>query len=716
MVAAVDDILEEMLLDEIAREVVSAPGASLRPKLRKTPQAAALEARGYEPWAMTLGRRTFKSPFSPFHHRFWRWYWPARMKLLRGEQLTADELTALLIWGRGLGKSSHVEWACIAEGALGEGVTEEPGFVGYVCADSDLAKGHLQSIRNRLLSPEIAHYYPGLANPRLDTHGHQLGFRQDFLATDSGWGIVPLGLKEGVRGGKLLDQRYTMFVFDDVDNRKYSSDVIRKNLEIIAYEILPAGTPGRTLKLFPQNLIRDDGVLAQILNRESDVLSRRTVIGNDKDEPQPAFDDVELELDDERPGSYRIKSATPVWEGFDVNAAEVFLSDSGRSGFMAEFQHDLTGERGEFVLQNFRDEVHVITESQFASPYGTRSIPYYWPKRGFNDWAKTNTAKHANVAGFLSVSPQMRDPRTSGLVFLHDCMTFEAGTGADEVALRIIKTLSPVAKVGDKVKTWEEVLSDALSRENMPDYGTNLTDMVERARDARSKVVPALVRPIVRHHKVSFRGSHDENNGALKVYRDVYGLDFASTNPGADGGVELLNSLMLVDRTRPHLFKPDEREEDGLYKLGFTRFYMIVKDDKAAPPPANARPRDLRDSDRARYQLRKWRELPVKDNETGEVERGPEKRNDDFGNGLMMCVHDGLPPTPQLSKDEKFEVENPQFADEQIQRDIDSGARSPNAWHAKDVAKREYDERHNKPAFASPIAARRYSGTNGGRR
>jgi hypothetical protein len=694
------------LVDIVDEELDIAGTGVVRQGMHKTPQATALEAQGYEPWAMRLGRRTFKSPFSPFHHRFWRWYWPARMKLLRGEKLTADELTALLIWGRGLGKSSHVEWACIAEGALGEGVTEEPGFVGYVCADSDLAKGHLQSIRNRLLSPEVTHYYPGLGNPRLDAHGHQLGFRQDFLATDSGWGIVPLGLKEGVRGGRLLDLRYTMFVFDDVDNRRYSPDVIRKNLEIIAYEILPAGTP-QTLKLFPQNLVRDDGVLAQILNRESDVLSRRTVIGNDRGEPQPAFDDVELEPDEERPGSYRIKSATPVWEGFDVNAAEVFLSDSGKSGFMAEFQHDLTGEKSEFVLQNWRDEVHVITESHFEARYGTRSVPYYWPKRGFNDWAKTNTAKHANVAGFLTVSPQMRDARTSGLVFLYDCMSFEANTGADEVALRIIKTLSPFAKVGGVTKTWEEVLSDAHSRENMGDY-RNLTDLVERARDARSKVVPALVRPIVRHQKVTFRGSHDENNGALKVYRDVYGLDFSPVNPGADGGVELLNSLMLVDRTRPHLFKPDERGEDGRYKLGFSRFYLIVKDEKAAPPPANARPRDLRDSDRARYQLRKWRELPVKDNETGEVERGPEKRNDDFGNGLMMCVHDGLPIAPRLSGDEKFEVENPMMSREKIAEDIATGARTPNAWHAREVARREDEDRRRGGGFSSGIAARRY--------
>jgi hypothetical protein len=675
-------------------------------KLQKTPQAVALEARGYEPWAMTLGRRTFKSPFSPFHHRFWRWYWPARMKLLRGERLTADELTALLVWARGMGKSSHVEWACIAEGALGEGVTDEPGFVGYVCADSDLAKGHLQSIRNRLLSPEIAEFYPGLANPLIDAHGHQLGFRQDFLSTASGWGIIPIGLKEGVRGGRLLDQRFSMFVFDDVDNRKFSADVIRKNLEIIAYEILPAGTPGRTLNLFPQNLVRDDGALSQILNYETDVLARRTVIGDEDGEPLPAFTDVELIPDEERPGTHKIKSATVVWEGFDLAAAEIFLANSGKAAFLAEYQHDFTGNRAELVLQNWRDEVHVITRSQFGAVTVTRTIPFHWPTRGFNDWAKTNTAKHANVAGFLSVSPQGRDPRTSGLAFLHDCMSFDAGAGADKVALRIIKALAPVAMVNGKPKPWEEVLSDAHTRQGLSSY--DLDDIVSKSRDSRSKIIPALVRPIVQRQKVTFRGSAEENNGALKIYRDVYGLDFVAANPGADGGVNLLNHLMLVDRSRPHLFKPDERGPDGQYKLGFSRFYLIVEDGKEVPIPKSAKPRDLYDSDRARYQLAKWRELPVKDTETGEVERGPEKRNDDFGNGLMMCTHDGLPVAPQLTPDERFWVEHPDCHPDRIAEDIAAGRRSPNAWHAADATRREYDEHRGKGTFASGVAARRY--------
>lgn len=47
---------------------------SVAVRRKKTPQAARLECKGYEAWAMKLGHRTFKKPFATFHHRFWRWY------------------------------------------------------------------------------------------------------------------------------------------------------------------------------------------------------------------------------------------------------------------------------------------------------------------------------------------------------------------------------------------------------------------------------------------------------------------------------------------------------------------------------------------------------------------------------------------------------------------------------------------------------------------
>ncbi|MFL6332026.1 MAG: hypothetical protein ACJ754_01630 [Pyrinomonadaceae bacterium] len=667
---------------ERARRTLSAPD-----KPPKTQKAIALEALGYEPWAMRLGPRTFKHPFSPFHHRFWRWYWPTRMKLLAGERLTVDELTALLIWGRGCGKSSHVEWACIAEGALSEGATDEPGLVGYVCADSDLAKGHLDSIRGRLESSEVAHYYPGLANPRV-SRGVQTAWRQDRLVTASGWGIIPLGLKEGVRGSRLADMRFSMLVFDDIDNRKYSPEVIRKNLDTIAYEILPAGNP-QTLNLFPQNLVRDDGVLSQILSYETDVMSHRTVIGTEEGEPQPAFDEVELEPDEERPGVYKIASAVPVWEGFDRAAAEVFLSNSGRAAFLAEYQHDLTGDRSEYVLPNWRDEVHVITRSEFGARYGTREVPVSWGVHILHDWARTKSKYHANVASFLSVAAQ--NSRLPGLTILHEPMSFGPQTEADDVALRILKTLSPTVTHRGRTYTWDELLRMALTRDGVEQFFVSVTRQIEARRDVLSGVFPPAVDVVTKQRRVlSLRMSH-EAKAARDVYRLIYGLNFQPANPGADGGLEHLNSLTRVDRTRPHLFKEDERGEDGTYRLGATSFFLLVEDHEAAPPPKGASSARLNDSALARRQLSKWRNVPEKVSETGAIERGPMKMDDDFGNMLMMRYHDGLPPAAPLNYEEKLEVVVPrlrELKDKLAAREPLTPAEQMSYWFARSEAKK----------------------------
>lgn len=201
---------------------------------------------------------------------------------------------------------------------------------------------------------------------------------------------------------------------------------------------------------------------------------------------------------------------------------------------------------------------------------------------------------------------------------------------------------------------------DAFTRQNVALYSSSVTDTLEMLRDVRSHIFPKLIRPVLQRQRLyTFRGSHEQNNNALKVYRDVYGLPFRATNLGADGGVGLLNNLMKVDRSHSHPFKRDERAEDGLCRLGYTRFFLLVDDDKAAPPPPKVNPRDLHDSDLARYQLKRWRELPVSDTAKGEVERGPEKRLDDFGNGLMMCTYDGLPVAEPLTDEEEKDLSRP---------------------------------------------------------
>ncbi|MBC7928940.1 MAG: hypothetical protein H7Z38_00040 [Rubrivivax sp.] len=599
----------------------------------KTSEAAALEAEGWRAWLKTLGPNTFTGEFADFHTEFWSWYWPVRRKLLRGEELTTEEMSALLIWFRGGGKSSHVEWCCIAEGALCGS-----GYIGYVSGTRSQAQDHVDAIRKRLESEEVARYYPGLANPMTGKYGQKSGWRQDYLVTASGWGIIPIGLEEGIRGGRQFDQRFTMFVFDDIDSFEDTPAAIEKKENIIARNILPAGTP-RTLNLFPQNLIHENSVMNRVYTRRSDVLAERKVFG-----PYPAFGELDIELDESGGRKWTIRRASPTWPHIDMAAAKKFLADSGRKAFLAEYQHDFEADRSERVLKNWRDDVHVITESEFEKVFGERRPPDSWQKHVANDFARTKSAYHANVVGKVTVSKQ--GSRLPGVFFLFDCMSFGAGTEADDVALRILESIMPKVMTNGGRRTWREVIEAGLTRVGLETYVADATKLRDARQAALSRVLPQLVAPILSAKKyVKFRGSHEQENAALKVYRQVFGLPFHPINPKKEGGLDMLNHLMHVDETKPHPFRAGE--------MGFTRFFMVVPDESVAYP-TDVRPDALHDSDLARYQLRNWRFAPLKVSETGAVERGPMKMNDDFGNLLQFIFCENPPSAAPLTKDEQF--------------------------------------------------------------
>lgn len=607
----------------------------------KTTPARELEARGYESWLYTLGSRTFTHPLSSFHHQLWDWYWSIRLKIFRREPLAPDELAFLAVWFRGGGKSSNVEWCCIAEGGL-----VGDGFVMYVCDTEKQAKKHVLSIRDRLDSREIAHYYPGLANPRVDKHGYQVGWRQDYLATASGWGIVPVGLDQGIRGGRQRDMRFTMIVLDDIDSHEDTPAAVEKKLDLIARSILPAGTSD-TLVLFPQNLIHENSVLNQILTRRSDVLSERTVSG-----PVSAFAELDLQLDESSTGrKWAIRSCVPVWPGMDLTDARKYLGKFGRRAFLAEYQHEFNQDKEVRVLVNYDDKVHVIRRSDFARVFGTRAVPAGWNKYAFHDWSKTKTQYHANVCGKVAVSSQ--NSPLPGRIFLFDLMSFEANTQADDVALRFLKSLTANTASSRDAVAWDELVKASMSRAGLERFMADTTRLIEARREVLARVIPQYVCPLLQVQNFrKLRMSHEAKT-ERQIYRNIYGLPFEASNPGEDGGVEWLNHYMQVDATAAHPFLPEQQ--------GNTWMFIVVEDDKY-PFPESATPDALHDSDLARFQFKHWRNRAPKLTEAGLVEYGPMKLNDDFGNGLMMLFHDHIVRAAPLTAEERREVLMPDSA------------------------------------------------------
>ena len=659
-------------------------------------KGADVEREGWAAWLRTLGPKTFTGTFADFHAELWDWYWPITEKRRRKERLTIEELIVLAIWGRGNGKSSHIEWACIAEGALiGE------GYVMYCCATEKQARDHVSAIRTRLESTQIAEFYPGLSEPEISKHGFKKGWSQDYLATKSGWGIIPVGLKEGIRGGRQDDMRFSMIVLDDIDDFNDSPAVVENKLNAISRGIIPAGTED-TIILFPQNVIHENSVINQILTRRTDILAVRKVLG-----PYPTFDELDLVMQDAEDGGrvWSISHCKPHWEAFDVLSAQKFLAKSGRNAFLAEYQHDFESAREGRVLRNYDDSLMVITKADFKRVFGVYDVPDSFNKYVGHDWARTKSAFHANVAGKLGVSGQ--NTKLPGKLFLYDLMSFEAGTQADDVGLRLLESLCPIVP-GTEKTSWRQLIQQSLSREGLEQYVSDTTRLIQARRDVLSRVIPPLVQPVLaKSHYAAFRGSHDQNNDALEVYRRVYGLPFQPLNPGETGGLEWADHYMQVDKNRSHPFFDDEQLTDGTWKLGCPGMFIIVEEHKK-PYPRSGTPEALHDSDLCRFQFNNWRMRPAKLSEAGAVEFGPMKMHDDFGQMLQMILFGNIIRAAALSKAELSVVLLPTALQPEAIAAEPDGERRGRLIIAQRIKAQEIAREMNKPKTRSPTRMRQF--------
>lgn len=402
------------------------------------PESNRIEA-DWQTWLRSCAPNTFTGSFASFHTDFWDWYWRITDKRRKGLPLTDEEMAFFAIWMRGGGKSSNVEWAAIAEGAL-----VGKGYVLYVSGTQKLADGHVSSVRDRLEGEEIARYYPGLADPQIGKHGNQKGWRQDFLQTANGWAIRPLGLDVGVRGGRVGDLRPTLIIFDDIDDHKDSPLVVQNKLETISRSIIPAGGPN-TIFLGAQNLIHRNGVFNQIVTRRTGILSRRIVSG-----PFPAFKDLEIETrqTDDGPRNVIVKGE-PTWTDFDLAACQKFLDDAGEPAFRAEYQHDFSAIEEGRVIPEYDESVHVITWSQFEAVYGVRAVPKHWLREVGHDIGYTE----GHQSAWTWICTSAANSRLPAKRFRYRGLTF-TGVGVDEMAETVKRTMAEKGETFAMVTRW----------------------------------------------------------------------------------------------------------------------------------------------------------------------------------------------------------------------------------------------------------------------
>jgi hypothetical protein len=492
----------------------------LRPVLERlfAPSAADIEASGWSGWLKTIGPQTFTGSFSFFHAHLWEWYWEITRKRKAREPLTDEELVFLAFWARSFGKSSNLEWAAIAEGALvGE------GYVLYVSGTQALAEGHVGSIRDRIESESVARYYPKLAEPLLGKHGNQWGWRQDFLRTKGGWAVRPVGLDVGIRGGKVGDMRPTLIIFDDVDDHKDSPHVVIQKEQTIARAILPTGTRS-TVVLFGQNLIHRNSVANRIKLRVSGLLNRRIAT-----DVIPAFKDLQVEFQQTVHGPrHIIVGGTPTWPDMDLEAVQKFLDDSGLEAFQAEYQHDFSAFEQGRVIPEY-DENHVITWSQFKRLFKVDFIPEHWRIELGHDVGFTT----GHLSAWTWIATSALNSTLPGKRFRYRGLTFVTAS-VDDMAQQVRASMYQPGQRshGDKGEMTQ------LGRQWM---------------------------------------SHEAKSERM-TYNTKYGFTFCACDSKKTAGISQWRHYLRYDHSVSHPFHPDEQLSDRSWRIGCPGWFDVVDD------------------------------------------------------------------------------------------------------------------------------------------
>lgn len=603
----------------------------------KTNPGVMHEALGYEHWLTKLGAQTFTRDLAPIQKRFWEWNWNCLMKIQENIPLEPREMVGFLPWSRETGKSSHVEWACIAEGAILRG-----GYVIFYSGKQAQAEEHVTAIRDRIESEHVAKLYPWLGKPKLGTHGNRFGWGREFLMTSGGWAIRPVGADVAIRGGKTLNLRPTLIVIDDLDELGESPAVVEHKEQILTRSILPMGND-RTRVLVPQNPIHENSVVNRMLTGASLALAVRTVFGELNEDGSMSSRPVgaiknfayEVRQTDEGPFSVITKGESN-WPGISVEAWERTLNRVGPPAFLAEYQHDMTVAQEERVLPEYDDrnlKLHVITISQFEQKYGMRRIPSDWPcdvglDIGF-------TGQHLSAWSFLTKVPEAYE--LAGSIFRYRGRTF-TGVGIDEQSVVIRSEL------------W-------------PDEN--------------------IERQFMSHEKL----------GERNVLNQKHGWAFQPCDSAKTAGIAQWRHFLQTDRSQPHPFHRDEKDENGRWKLGRPAWFDIVDDRQFIAPV------DDKGMKRHRDGAFNWRNVPIKLTDKGLTIEQPAKAFDDENDSTRMLTTGFGPLDQSMTQAQKLNAIIPQGYHRNelaIRKDIDPNQAYIVGEMAEWFAKRELGLRKQK--------------------
>ncbi len=471
------------------------------------------------------------------------------------------------------------------------------------------------------------------------------GWTASFIYTKANAIFHFAGLDEGLAGGNLetdiqehgdgdtrSDVRVTLFVPDDIDGREDSPIQAERRFKALTAEVLAMGQEN-SLVFFAQNLISRYSTMYRIYSQQARVLT-----GRKPTKPIPAVLNLEVEQQTTKDGIIQdvFVSGKPTWHVWDNKRIQKEINRFGFPAFLRECQHEVEQSKEGLMHRVYDDNVHAISYSQFASVYGSPDAWKHWFKVPANDWARTKTKYHANVAGYLAVSSQ--NTPQPGFTFLVP-FSFPADTEPEDVAERLLSRLTPFAS--DNL-TWRELIDSVWKRVADNISFDSVGDRLAFRSRYYQNTIAEYSRPVLAKYQVKTGVNSHSEDKVREMLNIGFGFSFIPSNPKKTEALETIDLEMRVDYTMQHLFDPD--------KMGYTRWYVLCPDDRTQRPkrvgnalmypptpfPDTISPNDLHDEALFRYQMMNRRFLPPKVTELGERIDQPEKLNDDFGQMLQM--------------------------------------------------------------------------------
>lgn len=593
-------------------------------------QMLALVEKGWQATYAALFGQEFVDALANHHAEAIDWHWNSRLAFLQGKH--PEYLAYFPIWSRGNMKSSVAERLVVADAILSVAY-QQPGYCLYLSRNKDKVQEHIANVEALLASERVRTLCPALSKPqRTEITNQQRRWTSSFLKTEANYAIQGGTLDSGLAGSRVGETRVTLMIPDDIDGREDSPVIAETRFRQLTTEILPM-RQADTLVFFAQNLISRFSVMYRIHTGQARVLTNRKPAV-----PIPAVYNLKTE---QRTVNGIVKdvyvSGTPSWHIWTKQRIQDEIDTEGLESFNRECQHLVEQSKEGVILYNYDDDVHVISESEFASVFGSLDAWLSWRKKPGNDWARTKTDKHANVAGWLCKSSS--DTRLPNVTFLMHPMSFPADTAPEDVAERLLSCLSPYAY--DKV-TWRDVRNDTLRRMNASAYTKTDAEKIAYEHGELSKIIPKYSKPLLQRCNVQAGDMSHEQDTVRKIYAGVYSLAMRATNPKKHGGVEAINREMRVDKNEPHPFRDTK---------GYSAWYMVVPDDRTQEPyryaddkpvykprpyPIALQTKDLADSDLWRFQYSNWRTIPPTLTPSGEIIDDPMKMYDDAPNLTQM--------------------------------------------------------------------------------